>query len=315
MPQKQITFKVMADQYLIWSRSRHSQSWHENIKRSMQRDVLPLWAETPIADLRRDDGRRLITSIAARAPRQAAILNTVIRAIFDRALDKGLIEVNPMLGFSRHLPKPTATLHRRVLSPVEIKAIWTAISKGPGDEACKRALKLMIVTGQRLPAIIGMHRQEINGECWTVPAERCRGRRQHRVYLTPLALELIGEGDGYIFPSADPSRPITANAVARLIRAKGPKGMPYCGLAPWVSSDLRRTVAHQMAMLGISHEAIGAVFGLAQRKSMLGITFSYSPEIKAALLTWGAELLRLVKNQPMPANPAVPSQAPLTFGL
>jgi len=199
---------------------------------------------------------------------------------------------------------------------MEIKAVWSAISKGPGDEACKRALKLMLITGQRLSAIVGMHRSEINGECWTIPPERCHGRHHpHRVFLSPLALDVIGDGGGFIFPSADPTRPINVNAVARLISAKGPKRSPYCGLEPWVSYDVRRTVAHQMLCLGVSREAVGATLGQPQRNSLCGLYPTYTREIKEALLTWETELQRLAINKPTPVPPPKLGLAPPTFGL
>jgi integrase len=315
MPQKQITFKAMADQYLTLSGSRHSQSYHKSIKTSLERDILPLWADTPIADIRRADGRHLVTSLATQAHHRAAIANKVIRAVFAIALDEGHIEENPMLGFSKYIPKPKAASRRRVLSPMEIKAVWSVVSKGPEDEACKRALKLMLVTGQRLSAIVSMHRSEINGECWTIPPERCHSRyRPHRVFLSPLALDVIGDGDGYIFPSTDPTRPVNVNAVARLISAKRPTRSPYCGLAPWVSYDLRRTVAHQMLCLGVSEEAVGAVLGYAQR-SVCGLYPTYNPEIKAALLKWESELLQLIDNKPTSVPPSMPSLTAPTFGL
>lgn len=316
MPQNKITFKATADEYLTWSSIRHSQSWHQSVRRSLQRDILPLWAETPIANIRRTDGRQLVTSIAARAPRQATIANTVIRTIFEIALDEGHLDANPMLGFSKFIPKPISMSRRRILSLMEIKTLWTAISMGPGDEACKRALGLALVTGQRLSAIVAMRRCEIKGECWTIPPQKNLSRsRPHQVYLSPLALELIGVGDGYIFPSRDRSQPIKVDAVARLIRAKGPKGTPYCGLAPWVTYDLRKTVAHQMVMLGVSPEVVHAVLGHVQRNSLCVLYPAYNAEVKAALLKWEAGLRCLVKTKPPEVPSSAPCVTPPTFGL
>lgn len=317
MSQDQISFKAIADQYLLWSTGRHSQNRHKSMKASLEREILPLWADTPIADLRRADGRRLVTRIAARAPRQAAIANTVIRAIFELALDEGYIETNPMLGFSKIIPMPRPVPLRHILSPMEIMEVWTAISNGPGDDVCKRALKLMLVTGQRLSAIVGMHRREINGEWWSIPPERSRNpHRPHRIYLSPLALALIGYGKGYIFPSADPRRPIKGNAVYHLIRAICSTGAPHHGLPPWQANDLRRTVTHQMASLGIAPEALRAVLGLAQRDTLHKLyPVNYDVEIKEALKKWGDELRLIINNSPSPVLPPMPSRKLPIFGL
>jgi integrase len=67
----------------------------------------------------------------------------------------------------------------------------------------RRALKLVLVTAQRPGEVIGMHGSEIDGRWWTVPTGRAKNKKAHRVYLTDLALELIGDtaGEGYVFPS------------------------------------------------------------------------------------------------------------------
>lgn len=44
-----------------------------------------------------------------------------------------------------------------------------------------------------------MHRSQIEGNWWTLVDTK--NKEVHRAYLTPTALELIGEGEGFIFPS------------------------------------------------------------------------------------------------------------------
>ena len=68
----------------------------------------------------------------------------------------------------------------------------------------RRALKLILVTGQRPGEVAGMYYGEIKGDWWTIPAARTKNHREHQVFLTPTARELIGEKKGYIFPSPRP---------------------------------------------------------------------------------------------------------------
>jgi len=41
-----------------------------------------------------------------------------------------------------------------------------------------------------------MHTSEIDGKWWTIPAERAKNGKTHRVFLTDTALELIGDLTG-----------------------------------------------------------------------------------------------------------------------
>lgn len=73
--------------------------------------------------------------------------------------------------------------------------------------ASARALELTILTAVRTDAAIAAHSREIDidNALWTVPADRMKGRRQHRsehrVPLAGRALEIVkATADGYLFP-------------------------------------------------------------------------------------------------------------------
>ena len=184
----------------------------------------------------------------------------------------------------------------RILSEFEIKAVWEAITNGPGDDARKRALKLMLVTGQRPEAIAGLHRREITGQWWTIPPGRNTNRRPHRVYLTKLALEVIGvENHGHIFPATDGSNALSTKDLTLLVGGKKTGKKPYYGLDRWTPMDLRKSVMLHMSRLGISRETLAAVFGYYS-KDPIGrlVMYDYSPEKKDALLLWETQLRQIL---------------------
>ncbi len=70
-----------------------------------------------------------------------------------------------------------------------------------------RALAVMILTGPRTDELRLARWKEIEGNIWTIPAERMKGkkkdRRAHSVPLVPIALKLLGKRGGrddFIFP-------------------------------------------------------------------------------------------------------------------
>jgi integrase len=165
--------------------------------------------------------------------------------------------------------------------------------------------------------VAGLHSREIDGKWWTIPTERAKNGHEHRVYLTPTALKLIGETVGYIFPSPREVTPIGSslsesksmgrNALAQLVSSKMEKvvegnkkekevaKLPYYGMTPWTPHDLRRTARTVMARIGIPDEHADEVLN----HSKVGIkkvynTYKYDKEKQAALTAWEAELLRIL---------------------
>jgi len=92
-------------------------------------------------------------------------------------------------------PRPLApnTSRERTLTETEIKAFWNNLDNAVIGDEISNALKLVLVTAQRPGEVSGLHTQEIDGHWWTIPAERSKNGKEHRVYLTSTALDIINE--------------------------------------------------------------------------------------------------------------------------
>jgi integrase len=91
----------------------------------------------------------------------------------------------------------------RVLTDDEIKAFWAGLDKAIMTDDVRIALRLCLVTAQRRAEVAGMRHSEIDGDWWTIPKERTKNGKAHRVLLSPLAKSLIAQatGEDYLFPS------------------------------------------------------------------------------------------------------------------
>jgi integrase len=153
--------------------------------------------------------------------------------------------------------------------------------------------KLMLATGQRRGEVAGMRWSEVTDGLWTIPKERAKSDRANAVPLSAVAKEILESvpqfsGD-YVFSGTSGKRPVSGYSNAKQRAEK------MCDLQSWTLHDLRRTVATQMAGLGISGEVIGRVLNHAPR----GVTaqvynkHSYLPEKTRALEAWGRKLQTL----------------------
>ncbi|ABB32504.1 integrase, bacteriophage P4-type [Geobacter metallireducens GS-15] len=309
-----LTFGHFTELYLQWSKDNHSPKWHNTIKCALNKDALPVWEYTLIASIKRRDAIAFLENVARRGI-QVINLHKATSSVFDYALEREYIESNPMAGLkAKTIPALKPKARERFLSDSEIKHVWKAIDEGPGYDETKRALKLIMVTAQRPGEVAAMHRREIQTgvgkprckickRCgwWTIPAERMKNGEEHRIYLTPTALELIGDAEGYIFPSPQDGQPINRNSLSQLVSRernnKKPNGEmypPYYGLPEWTPHDLRRTARTLLARVGVPEEHAEEV--LSHKKEGLVDRYNrhdYMEEKKEALIKLEAELMKL----------------------
>lgn len=314
IPPEQLTVAKLVEIWIDeWSKDHHSTRVNYNYKKALKAGVLPIWGMRPANEIKRRDVIALLESIAKQTPGQAGNVLKAARGVFTYAVEREMIEYNPFaeVKIARSIPSMILASRDRVLSPAEIKHIWQAIEDGGGSPATKRALKLILVTAQRPGEVAGMHTDEIvigagRERCrvcrrcgwWTIPAERMKNKKEHRVYLSPLAMELIGKEAGYVFPSSEPGKPLTANSLAYHVRREvpGTGKAKFYGLHRWTPHDLRRTAGTILNELGSGNEIMDAVLS----HSLPGVTGiynrnKYEKEKQEWLTRWSEHLKKLVE--------------------
>ena len=196
------TVEYLANEYLEKHAKKKKKSWRED-ERMLNKDVLPVWGNIKAVDIKRRDITILLEKVSDRnAPIMANRLYALIKTLFNFAIDEEMLQESPCSTIKRpHKETP----RDRALSHDEIKVLWNNLNKPDiiMSSDIKKALKLILVTGQRPGEVVGMNSKEIKGRWWTIPGSKTKNGRKHEVYLTDLALELIGDikGRSYIFPS------------------------------------------------------------------------------------------------------------------
>jgi integrase len=294
------------DEYINRHAKEHNRSWKE-IERALKTEIVPKWGKRKVSDIKRRDFVLLLDDIKDRAPVMANRVLAYTRKMFSWAVSRDVIEVNPFMGMAR----PAKELGReRNLSEAEIKSFWNNLDDAKMSDAVKRALKLILVTGQRPGEIIGMNRNEINGDWWEIPVERSKNKVAHRVFLTATAKELIGDAPGFIFESPlhpaaplksppDPGKPYEVRTLTRSIKENLPhtpesKVEDRLKIPHFVPHDLRRTAATRWAEMGITGDLIDRLQNhITKQKQGVGHIYnrySYDREKQQALESWERKL-------------------------
>jgi integrase len=117
--------------------------------------------------------------------------------------------------------------HHPALPYGEVPAFMRRLRQRVGIGPC--ALEFTILTVSRVGEVLGARFEEIdiNARLWTVPANRMKSGRAHRVPLSPRAIEIIREMSAvrvseFVFPGMKREKPITDRALLMLLR-----GMDY----------------------------------------------------------------------------------------
>jgi integrase len=255
--------------------------WAAETERLLKVEILPKLGDVPLSDLKRARIHDFLDPIKDRAPIVANRVLAVLKSICSFAVDRGLIDVSPLAGMK--LPSEEKS-RDRVLTDDELARIWKAadsLRAGYGP-----AVRMLMLTGQRLGEVSGMRRSEIAGDTWTLPGSRTKNGLAHTIPLTPQALALLpsesGDGGDRMFgPLLNWGR-----AKAALDAA--------CGVKGWRLHDLRRSFATNFQRLGIRLEVTEAVLSHVggSRAGVVGIyqRHDWASEKRQALDAWARRL-------------------------
>ncbi len=230
----------------------------------------------------------LIDNIAAESASVAIQVRSSLSALYGWAVQSPQEYVQS--NIVRDTPRPPKPKPRdRYLTGKEAGILWTALQTADGDPAMIRCLQFAMLVGCRISEASGMMSNEIDGDWWTIPAERFKGKRPHRVYLTETAKKLIAGPGPLVFPSKRTGRPFETSSFSSWLTKN-----KHFGLEKFSCHDFRRTIGSGLAELRFSQDTIAATIG----HKLQGVTaehyirHKYDDEKKAALIRWEQHILK-----------------------
>ena len=210
---KRVTFDYCAASYSRahspkWS-AKHAYQWSS----SMARFASPVLGKLPVDAIDVGLVVKVLEPIWHERPETASRLRGGIESVLAWASVRGFRQGDNPARWTNHLEELLPS--RREILPVEHFAAL-AYREVPGLMAklrersgvAERALEFLILTAGRSGEVLGARWDEIDRaeRVWSVPAERTKGRREHRVPLCDRALAILDEmrlcsRNGFVFPS------------------------------------------------------------------------------------------------------------------
>jgi integrase len=262
------------------------------IRRHLDKYVLPVWGPKPFLEIRRRNVAELLDTIAElNGPSMADACLADIRLIMQWWQARDDDYTSPIVkGMNK--AKPVA--RERILNDNEIRRLWLACD----DSGSYGALvKLALLTAQRREKIATMRWDDLIGDTWEIRSEEREKNNAGTLKLPKLAMEIIQAqprilNNPYVFAGIGDG-PFAAWGTKIRLDAK------LGGMAPWVVHDLRRTARSLLTRLGVSHEHAEAVLGHAIKGvARVYNRHDYVAEKARALLLLAGLIERIVKGAP-----------------
>jgi len=210
-----------------WRNAKHAGHWASTLKTY----AMPVLGGLPVDAVETEHVLKVLEPIWTRKTETATRVRQRIEAVLDWARARRYrLGENPARWrghLDKLLAKPTrirTVRHHPALPYAELPEFMAALSEQKGIAA--RALAFTILTAARSGEVRGATWEEIYGNVWTVPGERMKAHREHRVPLSRLACGMINavprfEAARYVFPGQNLRKPISNGAMSAVLKRMG----------------------------------------------------------------------------------------------
>jgi integrase len=260
------TFKDCAQQFIAlnsagWKSQKHKRQW----KNTLETYVYPTLGKVPVDHVETADVLRILQPIWTSKPETAVRIRGRIERILSwAAAQKFRARDNPAT-WRNHLdailPKRSmvrAVKHHRALPWREVPGFIQALRQREGMAA--KALEFLILTAARSGEVRGATWTELDLDhrIWTIPADRMKSGREHRVPLSGPAVKLLQDlpafkDEEHVFPSTRGGElsDMALSAVLRRMEVDAvPHGFRSC-FRDWCSETTR--YPREVAEMALAH--------------------------------------------------------------
>ena len=271
----------------------HSPSWRSrgkyeaNWRGTLRNHVLPRLGKKRVNEITTADvmGVLLANDFWNRKRVTAQRVRQRIGAVMQWAVAQGHREDNPAGdAISGALPKNAVRVrHQRALPHAEVGAALDRVRASDALASTKLALEFLVLTACRSGEVRRARWSEIDQReaIWTIPEDRTKSGREHRVPLSSGALSVlhqaraVGNGTGLVFPGRR-GRPLAEATHSLLLRRFGIQCVPHgmrSSFRDWCSeTGVRREVA-EAALAHVVKNKVEAAYArsdlLEQRRKVM----------------------------------------------
>ncbi len=208
-------------------KERHSKMWLS----TLEDYVFPVFGNRSIDTIDSADVLKALSPIWTAKPETARRVKQRMRAIFLYAKAKGWRSAdNPVEGITEVLPRLNGNVkHHSALKYSDVPDFIGTLKGADTAHSIKLAFEFLILTVMRTTEVLFAKWDEVDfdSRTWTVPAERMKMKKEHRVPLSNRCIDIlnaakeISGGGEYIFPGRSGNKPFSNMAFLMALRRMG----------------------------------------------------------------------------------------------
>ena len=203
---------------------------------SLDTYATPVIGTKRVSEVTSADVLDVLMQIWNEKPETARRVKHRISAVMRWAVAQGFRDGNPAgETINEALPRMNGVKrHRRALHHSKVKDAIERVRNSEAWECTKLCFEFLTLAAARSGEVRAARWDEIDlvRRVWTVPAERMKTSREHRVPLSRRAIEILREADdlsdgsGLVFPSVT-GKVLSDSTVSKLLRELGVEAVPH----------------------------------------------------------------------------------------
>ena len=230
----------------------------------LQTYAFPYIGTVPVSDLTPEHVLGTLRPIWYEKPSQARRVRSLIRRVLAWACASGFRTDNlNFAAIASALPRQPQPVPRRWLPHSEVASVLAAARGSKGLPSTRLAFEFLVLTAARSGEACGARWDEMDlkNAVWTMPAERMKSRRVHRVPLSEAALAVLanarelGSHRGPVFPNRR-GGPLSASSLSNLLRSLGVNAVPHSFRSTFRQWCAETGVLQHLAELSLGHDPL-----------------------------------------------------------
>lgn len=243
-----------------WKNPKHGKQWISTLTEY----AFPHFGDKRIDLIESADIHAALAPIWTSKPETARRVKQRIKAVIDWSIGQGWRKDNPADTITKSLP-PQGRIkkHQRALPFTgvadAIKRVWQSEASLP----TKLAFEFLVLTATRSGEVRKAEWSEISLDkgIWTIPAERMKAGKEHRVPLPDRCLEILKQAEPLkhpdsdtIFPGTRAGKPLSDVTLSKLLKELGIDAVPHgfrTSFRMWAAE--KSGFPHQVCEFALSH--------------------------------------------------------------
>jgi integrase len=301
---KSVTFKKLAEQFIeqhesAWKNSKHAAQWVS----TLETYAFTICGNMVVSDITTPVVLKILEPIWTSKTETASRLRGRIEAIIDYAIAKGLREGPNPARWKGHLAltlpakrRVSPVVHHKSIPVEQMPPFFKSLKEMDGTAA--RALEFLILTAARSGEVREMLWDEVDlkAKTWTIPAQRMKGGREHRVPLSNSAIGILKNmkqqtKPKFVFEGNKVGKPLSDMSLTAVMRRMNVLGVPHGLRASFRNWTAEKTsYPNEVAEMALAHTVGNAVEAAYRRGDLF-------EKRRTMMKDWATYLSRSTKRQ------------------